>query len=154
MNRQLTIEVAGDPVAKGRPRVTKTGHAYTPAQTRRWEQYARLMAQQQMAGQAPIAGPVEVCVRAVFPVPASWPAWKRQMALAGAVGHTTKPDGDNLFKAAVDALNGIVFVDDSQIIWHSAAKLYGDKPRVEIIIAEVGAIPAQATKRPDAIQRE
>ena len=44
---------------------------------------------------------------------------------------TTRPDIDNIQKACFDALNGLLFKDDSQIVsvtatkWHAAALIYG-----------------------------
>ena len=52
--------------------------------------------------------------------------------------HKTVPDLDNLIKFYSDLLNmnkGF-YVDDSQICWISATKIYGD-PRTEIMIEEI-----------------
>ena len=37
----VTIVIAGQPVAKGRPRVTRKGFAYTPAATRKYEAHGQ-----------------------------------------------------------------------------------------------------------------
>ncbi len=51
--------------------------------------------------------------------------------------HTSKPDIDNLFKGVTDALNGIIWEDDSQICEVGRqAKIYGHEPRIEIEIEE------------------
>ena len=34
---KVEIELSGQPVGKGRPRFTKTGHAYTPEKTKEYE---------------------------------------------------------------------------------------------------------------------
>lgn len=53
---------------------------------------------------------------------------------------STKPDIDNLFKAATDSLNGVIWADDSQIAagfcekWHCAA---GETPHLIISIAQL-----------------
>jgi len=47
--------------------------------------------------------------------------------------HTSKPDIDNLFKGVTDALNGIIWADDSLICEIGRQiKIYGEKPRIEI----------------------
>ena len=54
--------------------------------------------------------------------------------------HTKKPDIDNLFKGVTDALNGIIWEDDSLICEIGRqAKIYGEQPRIEIEIEEVSA---------------
>jgi hypothetical protein len=41
----ITIIIGGEPVVKGRPRMTRRGFAYTPAATRKYEAHGRLAAQ-------------------------------------------------------------------------------------------------------------
>src|SRR5262250_2630919 len=57
-NGAVTIVIAGPPTAKGRPRMTRKGFAYTPAATRKYEAHGRLAAQLAMDGRPPIAVPV------------------------------------------------------------------------------------------------
>ena len=42
-----------------------------------------------------------------------------------------KPDSDNLAKICLDALNGIAYPDDSQIVALTVNKYYSKEPRVE-----------------------
>jgi Holliday junction resolvase RusA-like endonuclease len=46
MSGAVTIVIGGPPTAKGRPRMTRRGFAYTPAKTRKYEAHGRLAAQQ------------------------------------------------------------------------------------------------------------
>lgn len=48
-------------------------------------------------------------------------------------------DLDNYLKAVLDALNGICFVDDSQVVKIAGTKNYSDNPRIIIQIEEVTA---------------
>ncbi len=50
---------------------------------------------------------------------------------------TVKPDIDNYFKCVTDALKGICWVDDNQIVDVEMHKYYDEKPRVEIEIREI-----------------
>ena len=50
--------------------------------------------------------------------------------------HTGKPDIDNLLKAVFDALNELLWHDDSQITAVAADKVYGVEPGMTIWIAE------------------
>ena len=129
------LEVPGAPVAKGRPRMTKTGHAYTPARTRNYEADLRVLARQRMQGKAPMVGPLSVEVTAYMPMPSSWPKWKKALVTEeGAfIRHTSKPDVDNLGKM-IDGLNGVVWVDDSQITELRILKRYALHPSMTITV--------------------
>jgi len=43
-----------------------------------------------------------------------------------------KPDCDNIAKIICDALNGIVYHDDSQVVDLEIRKYYSDEPKVKI----------------------
>lgn len=47
-----------------------------------------------------------------------------------------KPDIDKLIRATLDAMTGIVFLDDGQVVRVSAAKQYGSPERVEVMVRE------------------
>lgn len=146
----MRICITGQPVAKGRARMTKTGVAFTPAKTRKWEADARMVARQEMSGQPPLVGPLCCSIVAVFPVPVSWPNWKRELADKGQLSHTGKPDGDNVAKAAKDACNGIVWLDDAQVSELAVSKRYGDTPAVIIEVRPIAGACSQ-TKRRDEL---
>lgn len=125
------------------------GIAFTPKKTANWEAYARMCATATMQGQRARREPCELSVIAVFPVPKSWPGWKRDAALNGEIRHTTKPDLDNILKAAKDALNGVVYADDAQVTQTTMRKQYGTSPRVVIEVYPVsGCLPCQIKRRP------
>lgn len=133
---EIVIQLPGVPVGKGRPRfVRATGHAFTPAKTRSYESMLQGVAIEAMRGIAPLEGALQVKVEAYFPVPQSWSKSKRSAALLGATRPTKKPDADNLLKV-LDALNEVVFHDDSQIVDGSVVKHYSDQPRLVIRIRE------------------
>lgn len=46
----------------------------------------------------------------------------------------TKPDADKLARSLLDALTGIAFADDSQVIQIKATKLFGAPERVSVIV--------------------
>ncbi len=54
------------------------------------------------------------------------------------ISMTKKPDIDNLIKFVMDSLSGHngFFLDDNQIVSIYAEKIYSDKPRTEILIAD------------------
>jgi len=50
---------------------------------------------------------------------------------------TTRPDTTKLLRAVEDSLSSVIYHDDSQIVTQIATKVYGDPPRVEIIVTEL-----------------
>jgi crossover junction endodeoxyribonuclease RusA len=68
-----------------------------------------------------------VYVHAIFYFP------RPKSAKKSVVHKTTKPDIDKLTRALHDALTGIVFEDDSQIVESKAAKYFGD-PHVTVFV--------------------
>lgn len=71
----------------------------------------------------------------VLPVPKSWSKRKQADALAGQLMPTTKPDLDNCVKAIFDAVNGIVWTDDVQVVGLRVRKVYGATPGVQVIVS-------------------
>jgi Holliday junction resolvase RusA-like endonuclease len=126
----------GEPIGKGRPRFSRaTGHTYTPEKTARFEERLAWAAQSVMARAPLFDGPLEMSIHAYFSIPVSKPTkWKEQAKL-GAFRPTKKPDIDNIVKGVADALNKVVYVDDTQIVVLTAAKYYSDRPRIEIFIS-------------------
>lgn len=135
----ITITIPGVPVAKGRPKAVRMGKTgirmYTPAKTADYEASCRTAAMVAMQGKAPLAGALFVSFVLHMPIPASL-SLKKQVALNGKP-HVKKPDASNVVKAVEDALNGVVWHDDSQIAHLSVQKVYSLEPRVEVRVSEV-----------------
>lgn len=131
-----TFEIPGAPVAKGRPRMTRSGHAYTPRQTRDYEAWVRLCWRH--AGQPMSLQPLQIRLEFYLPIPKSFRKKQREAALAGVLLPAKKPDIDNLVKAVLDGLNGLAYQDDKQIVALEAAKGYGAAPLVQVTLQEVG----------------
>lgn len=120
----LDVAIEGAPVPKGRPRMTRSGHVFTPKKTRDWEALAAaaMMAATEERG---IDDLVAVDVEAVAPRPQRL---KRKKDLDGLLPMGCKPDGDNILKAALDALTASgVITDDARAQQLSVAKYYGPK---------------------------
>lgn len=136
----MTIEftVPGVPVAKARARVTKTGHAYTPAKTKDYEVLVAMSCKTAMAEkrQVTLTGPVRLSVTAYMPIPRSLPV-KRQAAMQGR-SHVFRPDASNVLKSIEDGINGIAYADDKQIAELYARKVYGREPAVLVRVEELG----------------
>jgi len=138
----IIIELAGEVVPKGRPKFARRGVgqapiAYTPAKTRKYESDLRLAAAVAMQGKQLIRGPVWMSITVTLPIRTSWTKKKQRAAAAQTLWPIKKPDLDNFWKAAADALNLVVFLDDSQIVTSIAVKRYGDRPGIRIEVEEI-----------------
>ena len=56
--------------------------------------------------------------------------------LRGCIFPSKKPDADNIAKIVLDALNGVAYEDDSQVINLSVQKRYSEEARVFVHIEE------------------
>lgn len=130
------------PTAKGRPRFARaTGRAYTPAATQAAERtlQGELSAATRLGLSAqhhewPMAGPLELELGFTLGIPASWSKRKAQGARDGVVRHTSRPDVDNLGKLVMDAANGVLWHDDSQLVRVTLAKWYGPTPGTTVTL--------------------
>lgn len=132
----VSFSIPGVPVAKGRPKFSNIHgfmRAYTPAKTRNYENMVTDLAIKEMKNKPPFECPVKVFVVAYMPIP-QMSKKKTADAIAGYILPAKKPDIDNLVKAALDALNGIVWRDDALICSLLIKKRYAVNPRVEIMV--------------------
>jgi Holliday junction resolvase RusA-like endonuclease len=138
---QVTFEVPGQPVGKGRPIAGRSfaGHTTlrTPTKTVNYEGLVAHAAHVAMAGAPLITGPVSVSIAIACQIPASWSGKKQREAAAGKHYPTTKPDIDNVEKAIFDAINNVVWKDDVQVVNVVKSKRYALAPGVKVLIEEI-----------------
>lgn len=67
---------------------------------------------------------VEVDISAFYEIPKSTSKKKRQAILDNGIRPTVKPDCDNIIKVVLDALNGIAYNDDKQVVSVRCQKYY------------------------------
>lgn len=133
---RVTFTIPGKPQGKGRPRASRDGHMYTPKTTREYEKLISICYKMQSGldfGDAPIS----MSIRMYFPIPKSTPKAKRVLMVSDDIRPTVKPDIDNVMKSICDALNGIAYKDDTQIVSAFLYKYYAEDPRVDVDIEEV-----------------
>ena len=99
-----------------------------------YEELLAAAGRQAMNGHQVRQGALSVRIEAGMAAPASWSQKKRQAALSGDLSPIGKPDFDNLAKCVGDALNKIVWKDDSQIIVCAFRKFYSDEPGLTISV--------------------
>lgn len=128
MAETIRFTVRGIPVPKARARTVIQGgraHSYTPDKTRQWERTVQWYAARHRPA-TPLRGPLAVALTFYLPRPRRC---KRDFP-------SVRPDLDNYVKAVLDPLNGLMWVDDGQIVELQAEKRYGE-PRVTVEIREV-----------------
>ena len=132
-----------EPVAKGRPRFSARkkkngevfGHAYMPERTRTYEKSVREILKKSRP--TVIEGPVSLRLEFVLKRPGYMdkPKFRRENPVTPA--HTNKPDSDNLEKAVKDACNGLLWLDDSQVVHTIKSKRYAEPGEEPHTILEV-----------------
>lgn len=135
----MTFTVPGEPVGKARPRVVRNFgrvQTFTPHKTADYEQHVR---QAYIAAGGKHFGkqPIVMAFTFYFRVPKSDTKKTRQEKLEGKILPMKPPDLDNTIKSIADALNGIAYDDDSQIVVIHASKAYDENPRA---IVEIDAL--------------
>lgn len=82
---------------------------------------------------------MKVDIVAYYPIPRSWSKKKRRAAADGEIRPTTKPDCDNVIKVVLDAMNGVAYYDDKQVVEVSCKKYYssGDLGYMRIKIQKI-----------------
>jgi Holliday junction resolvase RusA-like endonuclease len=109
---------------------------YTPEKTATWEETVRQTAIKAMGPTEILETPITLALYFRLPMPQSWSKKRKEAALKGLKAPTKKPDWDNLGKAVSDALNGVIFKDDSQIVSAHVRKIYSAVPGVDIYVSE------------------
>lgn len=114
----------------------KSGHVYTPKETKLYEQYVRDCYDARYGTCKPFSGPVVVTMTFRFK------RGKNQYLKSGLrdtapVFYTQTPDLDNIEKAVLDALNKVAYVDDKQIVRKYSEKTWGEENGIDVWIKEM-----------------
>lgn len=139
MSLAVYFTIEGDPVGKGRPRVSTIGgrpRMYTPAKTMAWERQVAKACRAAMGVSEASSHPWSVRIVILCRVPQSWSKRRQEAALAQSEV-PGKPDLDNVAKAILDGCNGIAYADDKQVTRLVVEKRFGRHPRVEVYMHEV-----------------
>jgi Holliday junction resolvase RusA-like endonuclease len=135
--RKLKFEVLGKPKGKARARAGKFGH-YTPEEQVNYECHVKDSFLRKYPDSEPITGVVILKITAIFQVPKSYGLKKRKDLFENSTFHVKKPDLDNIIKSIKDGLNGIAWIDDSQVAMiDNTKKIYGLQNKVIVEIWEV-----------------
>lgn len=132
----VNISIPGKIVGKQRPKFSRQGNfvkTYTPEKTVNYENFVKMCWMQ--SGAEKLHGNILAVIVARFLIPAS--ASKKKHRELHEAYCPKKPDCDNIAKSILDALNGIAYDDDSQIVELSVTKRYtDDEEGVELYLME------------------
>ena len=136
---EVRFTVIGQPQGKQRPRTIrlKNGKSctYTPENTVLYENLIKSEYWRQVGNVRFDNGDfISARIVAFYGIPASASKKKQFEMMSGKIRPTKKPDTDNVLKVICDALNGIAYKDDAQIVHARVSKYYSDNPRVEIYL--------------------
>lgn len=138
----INFTIPGPPQGKARPRVVraKSGISltYTPDKTVRYEELTRIRYRAAARGfKFADDAQVGIQITARYPIPKSKSKRVKAAMLAGQIRPAKKPDCDNIVKIVCDALNGIAYRDDAQIVLAQVEKEYDDEPKTFVRLWEV-----------------
>ena len=133
--------VEGKPQSKLRARTVRnkyTGNvnSYTPEKTVNYENLIRWN-YRAAGGEYFGEKTLKVVVQAFYPIPKGFSKAKRERALQGILRPETKPDCDNIVKGILDALNGVAYYDDKQVVSVSCDKYYAERGHIVVNINEI-----------------
>ena len=135
----VTYQVEGNPVGKGRPRFARRGNfvsTYSPTKTRDYESVIKDAAQKAMGSNELLETPVTVAIYITVPIPQSYSKKRTEACLNGSERPIKKPDIDNIAKCFLDAMNQVVYLDDTQVLTLHVTKVYGTVGMVEVMVKE------------------
>lgn len=135
---KIEFTVPGEPRGKGRPRVCRNDHTYTPKETASYENLVKLEYERQCPLKRFEPGTMlKMSIAAYYKIPKSASKVKRRKMLLGDLRPTKKPDMDNVIKIIADSLNSLAYHDDAQIVSAVVDKYYDDVPRVDVYLEDV-----------------
>lgn len=129
----MYFEVLGMPQGKARARTGK-GFSYTPEKTVLYENliktsFVAVREKKTFFDKEPI----EMYITAYFPIPKSTTKKDRERIRNKELFPTKKPDADNIAKVICDALNGVAYHDDTQVVKLTVRKQYTEgEPKVAV----------------------
>lgn len=127
-----------EPKGKGRPRFnTWTGRAYTPKDTKDYEEYIQYCFKSAYPVAEPFDTPVRITIDAYHGIPKSYSKRRAEDCFNGTELPCKKPDVDNIAKAVLDALNGVAFEDDRQVVGMRIIKAWHYVGHIDVVVEEM-----------------
>src|SRR5699024_2017017 len=125
----MNIVVEGNPKAQKRHRHRKNGHTYDPSKGDKVNIKKQLLG---VKPAKPLTSPLRVELNFFIQTPKSWSDAKKKR-FEGKY-RPLRPDIDNYEKLVLDAMNGMIFKDDNQVVELVVRKFYSVKSSKQIEI--------------------
>lgn len=103
---------------------------------REWKAAVSLFAREAYQG-PPLTGALRLSVQFLMPRPKSHYRTNGLLKPNAPTWHTKKPDTTKLVRSTEDALNGVLWVDDTLIVRQTAEKVYGDEVGAWVEVTQV-----------------
>ena len=105
-----------------------------------WKSTVKVFAQQAFAGKSPLAGPLRLAI--VFHLLRPKGHFGRgknsdQIRASAPMFPTVKPDATKLLRSTEDAMTGVIWRDDAQIVEQIVRKIYSDTTGADVVIEEM-----------------
>ena len=113
--------------------------------SRQWKHAVAQVAAAEMTGHELLDGPIALAVRFVVVRPQGHYG-KRGLKPSAPACPTVRPDLLKLARAVEDALTGIVYRDDAQIVTEFLSKSYGSPERVEIALSVCSPVQSRSAQ--------
>lgn len=133
----ISFTVYGEPIPWKRPRFnSKSKHVFEDSKVKDYKAKV-IEAFEESGGKVYEKDvPLKMSVDIFMSVPKS-ASLKKRFNIIAYTRPTKRPDNDNIYKGIADALNGVAYYDDSQIVRTEINKFWSIDPRVEVTIREV-----------------
>lgn len=138
--RQFHLSVDGFVEPKERQRTGKSGHHYTPKDTREYEAKVKEAARREMArcGLTIILRPITIHLKIRDQIHSQTEEWRRALMQSRRCFEHTGGDLDNKEKAVLDALNKVVYRDDRQVVQVYKDRTYANRAGFDITVTPSG----------------
>lgn len=134
MSKMIDLIVYGDPKGQPRPKAFSRGgiaKVYDPGTAEGWKGQIALAVKEEGVNGIMLENPVILTITAFFARPKGHFHTGKKAGVVKPTAptyHTSKPDFDNVAKAACDALTQLgIWRDDSLVVQATVTKLYSDK---------------------------
>ena len=135
----FTVHGKAQPAGSKTAGVTKSGRTFVRDSARRsapWKREVAQAAGEAMQGGPLLEGPLRLGV--VFAVPRPKGHYGARGLKPSAPEHpTVRPDVTKLVRAVEDAMTGVVWRDDAQVVWQVAWKEYGEPAHCIVTVTQL-----------------
>lgn len=134
---KLSFKIIGRAKPKQSVKFTRSGMRYTPKDAAiyaNWVRNSFIMTYPEHKAEMLQGYYLDVEINAFFRIPDSYSKKQKEQAKNGLLRYDKRPDVDNLQKCLFDALNGIAYPDDKEIVDVSVHKYYAESDYTEITI--------------------